>query len=176
MFLIPFIAIFAAIIGYLVYKNYKLEYKRSALLSKYAQEAPKLKDRYQQVQYLYQHLNENQLDQLFKKAIVFIYEKNWSNQFNDHQKACEAVKACIPLLNRSSNFYPSIDTIEDSRTFQQWLKFHERQFEVEKGKLNLKEFRGNFTKCAQSYILQDKECFSIDEKKKELLSSYFGKF
>ena len=170
MFLAPFVVIFAAIVGYLIYKNYKLDYQRSGLLAKYRNEAPELRHQASNVSHLYQDLSDEDQKKLFEKAIVFLYEKKWSEAFDRNKKACESIKACLPLLYRDSNLYPSLERIEKERTLREWLKFHERQFEFEQGKMALLGLRAEFVEIAEKFFTHPEE---LSEQHHKALEAYF---
>lgn len=175
MIIIPFIAFLAAIIVYLLYKNYKLEYKRSAIRNKHMDEALELHQLAQktgpEVVNLYENLSDQEKTILFEKAIVFIYEKQWSADFSQEDKVSEAIKACLPLIHRDTNFYPGLEHIQAPRTFKDWLEFHEKQFEVEKGKMALKELKGHFPTLAEAYFTSPQ---NLAQKQYDMLQSYFN--
>jgi hypothetical protein len=177
MFLIPFILVFALLIGFFLYKHYKVEIDRALILRKRKNELPLFKKEVSELSHLFNQLNPSQLQQLFHTSLIFLYEKKWSSNLSFKEKCQESLKACLPLYRKKSNFYPKIKKIEKKRELKQWLDLHEPQFAVEMGKDQLLKFKGEFSKYAEIFLREEGNRIKNEEKEKELfqlLERYFA--
>lgn len=153
MFLLPFIIFFALLIGFFLYKHYRVEIDRFLLIKKHRNTIPELKKSLANSSKLYSNLTEEEQVKLFETIIIFKSEKKWdSNLFSEDQIIKESLKACLPIFRKPTNFYPQIKTIDTSRTFREWLSIQEKQFQVEAGKDQLFKFKGEFTNLSEEYF------------------------
>ena len=157
MFLIPFIAILTFFVGFFLYKHYIVKISRSQILKKAQNEIPIIREELKQHSQLFAHLKATDQDKLFEYIVIFIHEKKWGHNFAQGQKSYEALKACLPLIKKETNFYPQLKIIEKERSLRQWIGLHEKQFSVEIGKDFLHEFKGNFSVNAEEYFIDPAE-------------------
>lgn len=101
---------------------------------------------------LFRKLKEDDQQMLLEAVLVFISEKDWSSKLDEQQRLITSYYACLPIFKRKTNFYPSIREIDDPWPFNEWLKLNEKQFEIDSGKMALKEMRGDFIKHSQNFF------------------------
>ena len=174
MFLLPFLILFALLIAFFLYKHYKVEIDRARLLKKEKDQIPFIQDSVKELSELLVTLNGPQHQKLYEFCVIFIHEKKWSNKISQQQRAQEAIKACLPIFRKKTNFYPQLHKIESTRTFQQWLDLHRRQFESELGKDQLLHFNNNFAQKSEEYFLSPQQLRDENKLIFDLLDRYYS--
>ena len=152
MIFIPIILILVGIVVYFLYGHYKqrilrIRFKRKA--QPYRQEWTSLLI---EDFPLFEKLSPIKKDKLLEYIGIFYFEKNWHKSFNSQSKILEAAKACLPILNRKTNFYNQIKDIQKPRDFKEWLSFNEEQFISEHGKFAHRQFKGKFLDYSHLYF------------------------
>ncbi len=176
MIFIPVGLFFAALAIYFLYKKFKPQWDRQKILEKSQHQIPRFQDAILKSEWSTDHLNEAQLKRLCEKALIFYHEKKWTSSFIEEQKLEESIKACLPVVNRETNYYPSVRTLENPRPLREWLIFHQRQFSVERSKAELKELKGDFCLLGEDFF-RDPHQFRKDQPQAyEILNSYFQHF
>ncbi len=174
MFLLPFLILFALLIAFFLYKHYKVEIDRARLLKKEKDQIPFIQDSAKGLSELLVTLTEPELQKLYEFCVIFIHEKKWNKNISQTQRAQEAIKACLPIFRKKTNFYPQLDGIESTRTFQQWLDLHRRQFEIELGKDQLLHFNNNFAQKSEEYFLSPQQLRDENKQIFDLLHRYYS--
>lgn len=106
-------------------------------------------------------------------ALMFYCEKNWAQELDQNTKVNVSLTACLPLLNRSTNLYPSVDKISAEHKLSTWLGHHELQFSVERSQTELKELKGSFVELATLYFEDPNKLKGQSELAYNTLNSYF---
>jgi len=174
MFLLPFVILFALLIAFFLYKHYKVEIDRARLLKKEKDQIPFIQDSAKELSQLLITLTGSEQQKLYKYCVIFIHEKKWSNNISQQQRAQEAIKACLPIFRKKTNFYPQLHEIDSTRTFQQWLNLHRRQFEIELGKDQLLHFNNNFAQKSEEYFISPQKLNEESKQIFDLLHRYYS--
>ncbi len=184
MIFIPIVLIVILITAYLLYGKYNIKYKRIGYIKKHKKSRETwLKFISSNNQEILKSLSNNEVEKLLDYISIFISEKTWASSFDEQSKVLEAAKALRPLINRATNFYPQIKHIAEPKSFQEWLKIIEKQYQIEFGKANFREFKGRFPELASDYLLnptpknsnRDSLELKDGDKLNELLNLFFNK-
>lgn len=145
MIVIPIIAFFILLFAYFFYKHYSHQMKRKLALKKVENKRiPWLKALKEETT-LFNELHEQDQKQLLNSILTFYGEKTWSESLTDNECLMTSYYACLPIFKRKTNYYPSIKEINEFWKFKKWLSMNEKQFEIDFGKLALKEMKGKFS-------------------------------
>lgn len=173
MFLIPFVVAFISILLFFFYLNYSLSFKRALLVRKMRDFRVEWDKTLLESYEYYSYLNIDQRNLLLDKISIFLNEKNWKEEVLDSQRLLVSAKACLPILNRKTNFYPHITEDFVSFTQEDWFSNNELQFEKELGKMRLREFRGDFVSRSLEYYKDPKSFKLVNEREFKLLNFYY---
>jgi hypothetical protein len=173
MIFIPIFIVFALLAGYLLYKKYRPQWNRQKALERNKHKISSFIEKMQDVPIKSDHLSNEQKEEVSKAAIMFFCEKEWSQSLSEEQKISESLKACLPLLNRETNFYPRVKIIEKEMPLSFWLDFHEKQFAVEKSQTQLKKLNQSFTEVAQEYFTRPEDLKKQSPEGFSIVNDYF---
>ncbi|WP_156979715.1 zinc-dependent peptidase [Bacteriovorax sp. BAL6_X] len=172
MIVIPILLFFLFLFGYFFYKHYSHKVRRNLTKKKYEQNRLLWNDFLTSQASLFSELTTLDKDKLLNSILVFYSEKNWHESIEEEQRILTSYYACLPIFKRKTNYYPSIKSIDHTWPFEKWLEFNEKQFEIDFGKLALKEMNGDFSKLSLMYFERAQEL----ESSKPLVYENLNKF
>lgn len=152
MIFIPFIIFFALLFGYFFYKHYSQKLARNLALKKLSEKKPAWKEFLRDETKLFSQLSQQEQERLLDSILIFYSEKKWSTELSENECLKTSYYACLPIFKRKTNYYPNIKEINSMWSFQEWLSQNEKQFEIDFGKLALKELRGNFSYYSELFF------------------------
>ncbi|GEM_PF-6859230 len=173
MFLIPFVAAFIGILLFFIYLNYSLSFKRALLVRKMRDYRTEWDGVLLEKFNFYKELDNDLRSKLLNKISVFYNEKEWKVEDSEEQKLLASARACLPVVNRKSNYYPTVEDNLVSMTQEDWFSLNQVQFEKEVGKMPLREFDGEFIKYSIEYFTNPKEIKSKNKRFFDLLNYYY---
>lgn len=173
MIFIPIALVFLFLAGYLLYKNYLPQWQRQKAFEKNADLLPLFHECYPKVSIQTDHLSSEDIEKASKMALMFYCEKNWAQELDQKTKIIVSLTACLPLLNRSTNLYPSVNEIRAVHRLSTWLGHHELQFSVERSQTELKELKGSFIELGTLYFENPGQLKRQSEQAFKTLNSYF---
>lgn len=173
MFLIPFVAAFIGLLTFFIYLNYSLTFKRALLVRKMREYRLEW-DRELLNNFGYYELLSLELrSKLLNKISIFYNEKNWDTNIKEEEKLLACARACLPIVNRKSNFYPQVEDNLLSINQEDWFSKNALQFEKEIGKMRFREFDGRFVEYSMEYFKNPKAMKSKNKRFFDLLNHYY---
>ncbi len=121
----------------------------------------------------YKELNLDLRSKLLNKISIFYNEKEWGADVMEEDKLFACARACLPIVNRKSNFYPTVESGFILMNQEEWFSKNETQFEKEVGKMPLREFDGHFVKYSLEYFKSPKEMRKKNKRLFDLLNYYY---
>ncbi|MFG1524614.1 zinc-dependent peptidase [Halobacteriovorax sp. RZ-3] len=173
MIIAPVLIFFILLFGYFFYKHYSHKIRRNLLKKKYEQNRLFWSDFLTSQTSLFNELTNSEKDKILNSIIVFYSEKKWHESIEEEQRILTSYYACLPIFKRKTNFYPGIKSIDSAWPFEKWLKFNEKQFEIDFGKLALKEMNGDFSKLSLMYFERAPELASSRPTIYENLNKFY---
>ena len=164
MLLIPVFVILFLIISYFIYGAYKVKVKRWLYIKKSQQHREKWSNLLEDHFEYFKMLDLNRREKFLDYISIMMLEKSWSQSFDTKDKVIESAKACLPIINRPTNFYPMIKSINEKKEFRQWLELLEAQFQIDHGKSILREFNDNFSEFSYQYFQKPTELKESEKK------------
>lgn len=122
---------------------------------------------------LFETLSNDHKALLLNKISIFYKEKQWPNEIDETEKVLCCARACMPILNRKSNFYPGVTSGFLRFTLEDWVQQNEIQFEKEVGKMALREFEGRFIQESIDYFNSPKKYKKSKPRFYKLLNFYY---
>tara|TARA_R110002072_G_scaffold64203_5_gene159667 strand:+ start:1526 stop:1972 length:447 start_codon:yes stop_codon:yes gene_type:complete len=108
-----------------------------------------------------------------EKVSVLYFEKSWDENLNDKERLLICARGSLPLIHRSTNYYPNINNISTDQDGFLWYRELKKQFEVEEGKIVDKSFRDNFCQACHDYFYSHKEAKSLYPQQYKNLDKFF---
>ncbi len=173
MILIPIIAFFLIIFGFLLYKHYSLKFSRQIAKKKFIQYIDTWSSKLNSKTTLFKSLTDQDQKQLLDAIQVFLSEKKWDKTISEDEKLLTSYYASLLIFKRKTNYYPNIKYINQFKPFEYWIEENEKQFEIDFGKMALKEMQGNFVKYTIEYFENVVAIKSERPKIYQQLNSYF---
>jgi len=173
MFLIPFVVAFICLLLFFIYMNYSLVYKRTRYIKKMRGERENWRELLSKDFSYLSNLTAEQISVLLDKMAIFYCEKDWREQVSKDQRVLICALACLPLINRNTNFYPSVRSDFEDFSLSDWVKLNKLQFEKEVGKLALKELKGQFVELSLLYLESPRRMKESDPKSFKILNHYY---
>jgi Mlc titration factor MtfA (ptsG expression regulator) len=167
------IALVAAIILYFVYQHYLNKTQRKLRTLKHQKFAEKWRDILEHNFDIFQKLPGEFQKKLLHHILVFIPEKSWANSSDDNIKVICAAMACLPIINKKTNYYPALKSGIEKHNQLDWLSMHFQQFSVELGKLEAHKLRDNFSQLSHQFYFESQLLFDNDPHTYQLLKSYY---
>lgn len=152
MIFIPFLIFVALLFGYFFYKHYSHKLKRQKAFNNSKHLKIEWQSYLKENSNLYQCLDQENKEDLIKAMLTFYGEKYWHEKLDANERLLTSLYACLPIFKRKTNFYPNITEIKVFSPFEKWLSYNEKQFELDYGKMALKELRGNFASFSKMYF------------------------
>ncbi len=173
MFLVPFVVAFICLLLFFLYMNYSLSFKRALLVRKMRDYRVEWDRELSSNFEFYKGLGLEHRRSLLNKISVFINEKEWTTDADESLKLLVSARACLPIVNRKTNFYPLITEDFTSYSQEYWFSLNEVQFEKEVGKMPLREFNGEFTRKSIKYFMDPIDFKKENEREFKLLNYYY---
>ncbi|MDD0851714.1 zinc-dependent peptidase [Halobacteriovorax sp. GB3] len=113
-------------------------------------------------------------DKLLKHMATFYLEKKWKSDTIENDKIKICMSACLPLINRKTNYYPSVSENFEHFELSDWFSFNAKQFEFEYGKMALKNMNYDFSGYSKRFFFEADELFIDCPRSYEFLRAYYG--
>lgn len=162
------------IILYFVYRNYKVKISRKGHVKFYESNREEWKKILESESEIFVKLPSNLKEKLLKHIATFYLEKKWKNGLLDSNKIMICLNACLPLINRKTNYYPSVSENFEHFELCDWFSFNAKQFEFEYGKMALKNMNYDFSGYSTRFFFRPDELFADSPRSYEFLKSYYG--
>ena len=161
------IAIIFILIAYFAYKKFALNQGRKGhkkrMLEFHTAWDENLSNRFAP----YKMLDSSSKKRLLDLISIFISEKEWAQDIIEERKLSIATQACYPVLNRTTNLYPSVKLVTTAMDQDYWYNLNSAQFEFELGKMASFKTKSRFNQLSHQYFYENE---SLKESEPEIYS------